>query len=322
MGAVASSGGAAKRDARRHGQFFKRADARLISAETNTLYALPLEANDRLMWLHSDTPEGLWCAERLHEHYRAQGHASELVPIRGMAYVDVDFAEAGLKTFANIVLDLIRKWGAPQVKLCATGGFKAEIAFANLIGFLMGVPVYYIHEQFRQIVERHEDFFIWIDQEPRPSAEVLQRLHGRNEVRPFLLFDDEHTMLSALGDLLLNAFKTQTPPAARWPPSSALQPTQKIKLQGNDHHRPRNWRKCAEWLASFDCVQLISYEPNATGGTPKTRFNGFDDQTLEASFTFSDGDLTLGLRVKTTARDSAELQTFLNCASSEIRHLW
>lgn len=40
-----------------------------------------------------------------------------------------------------------------QVIINATGGFKAEIAYAVLIGQLFDVPVYYIHEMFRDIIE-------------------------------------------------------------------------------------------------------------------------------------------------------------------------
>jgi putative CRISPR-associated protein (TIGR02619 family) len=317
-------------------QYFARADKKIVSAETNTLLSMPLEEGDRLVWLHSETPEGEWCARRLHEHYMARGHHSELKPIAKLAYAHADFAEAGLKSFADVVLGVIKVCGAENAKLCATGGFKAEIAFANLIGFLLGVPVYYIHERFReivelprvplsvdvQVVERHRDFFEWIDAEPRAASEVAGRLHGRDEVRPFLLFDGEHTMLSALGDLLLDAWKRRSAPPARWPAPSPLLPDQKIRLQNTAHHRPKGYRAFVDWLAGFGCVSSISYDGAATGGAPTTRFNGTVAGALDASFTFSDGQDNLGLRVGTTARDAHELQTFTDYAAREIRLRW
>jgi hypothetical protein len=63
--------------------------------------------------------------------------------------------------------------------LCATGDFKAEVAFLNVLGALLHV------EQFREIVR-------------------LPRLRGRPELRP-LVMDDAggHTYLNAAGDLLI-----------------------------------------------------------------------------------------------------------------------
>ena len=73
---------------------------------------------------------------------------------------------------------------------CATGGFKAEIAFLNLLGALLAVEVFYIHEKFREVIRlphlpltwdadwvlQRRQFFEWIDDEPRSSTEVASRL--------------------------------------------------------------------------------------------------------------------------------------------------
>jgi len=37
-----------------------------------------------------------------------------------------------------------------NVRICATGGFKPEVALASVLGFIAKAPVYYIHESFRQ----------------------------------------------------------------------------------------------------------------------------------------------------------------------------
>lgn len=51
-------------------RWLKNADPAQASAETNTLRALDLGDSDALALLHSDTPEGLFCAERLANYYR------------------------------------------------------------------------------------------------------------------------------------------------------------------------------------------------------------------------------------------------------------
>lgn len=37
-----------------------------------------------------------------------------------------------------------------DVRICATGGFKPEVALASVLGFIAKAPVYYIHESFRK----------------------------------------------------------------------------------------------------------------------------------------------------------------------------
>ena len=64
------------------------------------------------------------------------------------------FCQKGLKTQLQ---EAIRAAGEGRERVlqpicCATGGFKAEIAFLNLIAALLEVEVYYIREQFREIV--------------------------------------------------------------------------------------------------------------------------------------------------------------------------
>ena len=105
----------------------------------------------------------------------------------------------------------------------ATGGFKAEIAYATAVGLVFRTPVCYIHEMFGDIVTLpatpiswdyslfawHGEFFDWLDQEPRPTAEVQQRVAGLPEEILALLWeaDDGFTYLSPLGEAYLEAFR-------------------------------------------------------------------------------------------------------------------
>jgi len=61
----------------------------------------------------------------------------------------------GLRSLVATLISLIRKEraGGREVLVNATGGFKAEIAYATLVGLLFDVPVYYIHEAFQDIIE-------------------------------------------------------------------------------------------------------------------------------------------------------------------------
>lgn len=106
----------------------------------------------------------------------------------------------------------------------ATGGFKAEIACAVLVGLLFDVPVYYIHEAFREIVElpptpiswdyslidTYSDFFEWISADLRPTREVDRRLRPLpDEIRLLLVEEEGYTMLSPTGEAFYEAYRTQ-----------------------------------------------------------------------------------------------------------------
>jgi hypothetical protein len=146
--------------------------------------------------------------------------------IGALSYHQGGFAQRGLRSLVDEPIQAVRRSHEEGLEpvLCATGGFKAEIAFLNLLGALLRVEVCYIHEHFREVVRlpqlpltwdvqfvlRHHDFFEWIDAEPRTSNEVESWLRGRPELRP--LVDDEpdgHTYLSAAGNLLFKAAREQ-----------------------------------------------------------------------------------------------------------------
>jgi putative CRISPR-associated protein (TIGR02619 family) len=168
-------------------RWLRTANEATASAETNTLARIDLAGTDTLVLLHSDTPEGRFCAERLKTLYVSKVHETILVHIGKLGYGAAEFT-SGLKALVDVVIRRVHEGQARgmQTLFCATGGFKAEIAFMNLMGALLGIEVVYIHEQHRELVRllhlpltwdaqfvaKHGDFFRWIDTEPRKSAEV------------------------------------------------------------------------------------------------------------------------------------------------------
>jgi hypothetical protein len=181
-------------------RYLAHTDPVAASAETNALGRL-LRERDRLVLFHSQTEQGRRCAEALRRHFAR-----------------------GLRRLVALLADRIEKERRQgrEVLINATGGFKAEIAYATLVGLLFDVPVSYIHEEFRDLIEvpampvaweystfaDWEEFFAWIDgEEPRPTDEVERRWpHLPNEVRVLLEEDDGYTYLSAAGVALRRAY--------------------------------------------------------------------------------------------------------------------
>ncbi len=205
-------------------QGFLQADPQKASAEANALSRLA-QPGDELVFLHSDTEDGQTCSTALVAYYQARGHKAREERVAGLSYHEKGFVQYGLQQFVKQLAHEIRaaKRAGQLPLISATGGFKAEIAYATAVGLVFGIDVSYIHEKFGDIVTLpatpigwdyslfawYGDFFEWLDSEPRPTHEVRQRLHAMPDRVGLLLFDaeDGNTYLSALGEAYLEAFK-------------------------------------------------------------------------------------------------------------------
>jgi len=193
------------------------------SAETNSLMRL-LQPKDRIVFLHSETEEGKKAAEALRDFYRGRNYDAEARKIPSLKYDEKQFAMRGLRSFVTQLVQCIQENRKAQreVIINATGGFKAEFAYAFLVGLLFEVPVYYIHEKFSeiislpalpvdwnfQIIDNYESFFDWIGRDLRPTQEVENRLKGLPEAVRLLLVEEEgYTMLSPAGEAFYRAYQ-------------------------------------------------------------------------------------------------------------------
>lgn len=202
--------------------FLAEAAPARASAETNSLHRA-LRPDDHLVLLPSDTDDGRACAAALERAYRRAGHVVTVDEVPGLAYDTGSFAERGLLGLAALLVHHTQsaRKAKRDVRICATGGFKAEAAMATLVGLLFRAEVYYIHERFGDLVtlpplpvswdfafaHDHRDLLEWL-LEPRPAADVEDRLRGRPDALRTLLAppgDDGTVELSAAGFVVLSA---------------------------------------------------------------------------------------------------------------------
>ncbi|PHJ36970.1 hypothetical protein P378_19160 [Desulforamulus profundi] len=137
-------------------------DLMLNGAEINSIGCL-LKRKDvdlrRLIFLVSDTLSGLRMGEILKAYYMAR--QKEL----GLKFVDYQtvkgmqdehpgsFRAQGLRNLVREIGKIIyESGGAEKMAINATGGYKAQIAVAVLIGQALDMPVYYKHERFNDII--------------------------------------------------------------------------------------------------------------------------------------------------------------------------
>ena len=203
--------------------YLRQTDPVRASAESNSLSRL-LEPGDAIVLIHSQTDDGKFCAESLRKHYVGRGFRSEVGEIVDLSYKESRFKMRGLRALVSTLVELIRahRKEGRQVLINATGGFKAEIAYATLVGLLFDVPVYYIHEIFNEIIEmpptpvgwdhtliaENEEFFEWLSEEMRTSAEVAQRTRALpHEVHLLLAEEEGYTFLSAAGEAFFESYR-------------------------------------------------------------------------------------------------------------------
>jgi len=308
-------------------RWLKEADPETASAETNTLSRLDLSEADTITFLHSDTAEGRFCAERLKAFYSPRVRSVELRKVGKLGYGAHHFS-AGLKALVDIVIRCVHeamKQGR-QSLFCATGGFKAEIAFMNLMGALLGIEVVYVHELHRELVrlprlpltwdaafvEQHEKFFRWIDEEPRKSSEVESWLKSRPELRPLVeSADDGCAYLSPAGDLLYKVAKERLVmgPRATWPNADLKPPGDKDRISGIEHHRPAGWENFVNRLCSIDCVSSVRYDATGCSGQ---RVKVRDPERGLIEVCYERSGKKLPLLVETTARGEEQCELVAN----------
>jgi putative CRISPR-associated protein (TIGR02619 family) len=146
---------------------------RLCGAEVNSVASMVehghVAADCGLFFVHSDTDDGRHVAAILTAYFRTRGHTPvEAVPVPDLQDQDPKrFRTAGLRNLARAVCAVIRAHSAAACAVNATGGYKAQIAVAVLLGQALGVPVFYKHELFSEIIAFPPlpvalDFEVWL----------------------------------------------------------------------------------------------------------------------------------------------------------------
>lgn len=130
---------------------------RLCGAEINSITDLITrhysQERSTLCFCHSDTAEGAQVARIIQYYYELQNYPVKLYSIADLQDQDPKrFRTKGLRQLTKKISQIIRERGADYCAINATGGYKAQIAIGVLMGQALGVPVYYKHEFFSEII--------------------------------------------------------------------------------------------------------------------------------------------------------------------------
>ena len=169
-------------------------DMEIISAETNTLSRLNITPTDTILLLHSDTISGQECAEVI-KVYLKNVHGQENVYLHKIPGINYDLDESGssLEKMAELLRKLIAQ-AQGIVTLAATGGFKAQTIIMGLVGNAQGVPVCYIHEEYKGLIylpclsasgqTQHQIRCANLPDSTKPRAEVINVQESKKHHRP------------------------------------------------------------------------------------------------------------------------------------------
>lgn len=205
--------------------FLSFCDPKMACAETNSLSRI-LRDEDSIVFIYSQTEKGRQCAEALEAHFSAQGYMVRISEIPDLCYYEGRFKLRGLRSLVDTIIELIEqeRGKGNQVAINTTAGFKAEAAYATLVGLIFDVPVYYIHEAFEDIIEmpplpiqwdfnlivEQEHFFDWLAADLRRSGEVDRKLRDLPpEIRMLLCEEEGYTFLSPAGEVFYQAYKAR-----------------------------------------------------------------------------------------------------------------
>jgi len=127
-------------------------EVRACSAEIQTMDGMQIDMGDYLYFISSGDEDGIKCGEALADAYKELGYFSQNMTVTHLTKDYEEFKQLGLPQFIHTLVDIIEDHGK-NVNIMATGGFKAETAYATMIGSLTKVSVNYIHEDFQSVVE-------------------------------------------------------------------------------------------------------------------------------------------------------------------------
>lgn len=135
----------------------------LVGAEINSIASI-LKKNliqDRLN-LHllvSDTEDGRLIGEILKAYYERRQNPLFFEKVHVQVITGLTdqsthlFRTEGLRNLVKEIAEIVRRHGSENILINATGGYKAQISFAGMIGQSLEIPVCYLFERFSEVIE-------------------------------------------------------------------------------------------------------------------------------------------------------------------------
>jgi putative CRISPR-associated protein (TIGR02619 family) len=256
---------------------------RICGAEINTIEEVRKKnwlSLENIIFLVSDTDDGINTGKFLTEYYKLRSDmklniieysiVSELQDKRPK-----DFKIHGLRNLVRKIGEYIQRFGGTNyVAIDATGGYKAQIAIAVVIGQALNIPVYYKHEFFSELIDfpplpisldyeilaRNADILTDFERgksftstEIGKLDESLKVLLTEIEIDGEILYE-----LSPIGQIYLTGFRLRNPK----PIELKISEKKKEPTFGDTHHYPKSFKEFVIKIWSENkWIEFIHSEP-------------------------------------------------------------
>lgn len=306
---------------------------RICGAEINSITSIQnanlIDVRGRLIFLVSDTQDGQDTGSLLKLYYENSKNpirfgTVEVRVLEGLRDDSVqDFKRKGLKNLVREISKETRTFSPEVIAINATGGYKAQISFAGMIGQALGIPVYYLFEKFSEVIELPPqpialDLAFWLKHysvfEQLEASGVIERAEIEDLDSSFdSLIDDEDidgnpcVSLSAIGELFHERcrleFARQETTILSLIPTDDTDPAKKV-INLRDDHGKDVLQAFAKKLCRSEYVKKVvnslPFNPNQRTSIRNTTKDGL----VEFVLTWTDAGY--GLCVQTTGRNQAE----------------
>lgn len=308
---------------------------KICGAEINSITSICdkgfLDAHTELTFLVSDTGDGAATGQILklyYENYRnavrfGKVEVERLEGLNGNNFKD--FQSKGLKNLVKAISKRARDYMPETLAINATGGYKAQISFAGIIGQALDIPVYYMFEEFAEVIVlpaqpvsldltfwfEHYAFFEQLAQEQIVAksdlADLYEGAYYDALVEEVEIDGKLHVTLTPVGQLFYERcdlnFKKDESVILEHLPKDYTEPSKK-KINIRDDHGKDKLQAVADKLTrSPFVVEVVNSLPfNPRLNNPIRRIT--DDGKVELVMTKTDAGY--GLCVQTTGRNKKE----------------
>ena len=304
----------------------------LCGAEINSVtYLLAQQVVEKgyLHLFHSETDDGKAIAQILQSYFTQDRWRVEIHCVEGLRDDDPNlFRTQGLRNLAKLFGERVResRQNFMPCAINATGGYKAQIAIAVLMGQALDIPVYYKHERFDAIIPFPPmpvalDFSLW-----QRASGMFMVLSRSNACEPWEDFSEDwderfeplinrvqiegesYLELSATGQIFHETFRSrfQVLKETSLPRAANNREKEQPKLGDHSYNQARDsiFRFLQEVTEARSYVRYCHstyWNPDLSEST-RFRLSAGDVQGI-----YSNGTWCVKFKVVTTAKDPNQL---------------
>jgi putative CRISPR-associated protein (TIGR02619 family) len=312
-------------------------DNRLNGAEINSIHSIiagkRLSRLENIIFLVSDTADGELTGRILNHFYESPRNAERFASVsvksvKGLSDQDVKrFRNEGLRNLVRLIGEEARLKGSERLVINATGGYKAQISFAGMIGQALEIPVCYLFERFSEVIELPPqpvslDLTFWLD-----YVELFFDLdEGLESGEPFSLPDERFatlvdnleigkhhlTGLSPTGQLFHETFRHRFSNCSSFllPPDSEIPPeNKKIRYEDDNRGKHKGLENFLDKLRQLPYIkEIYTHYYNPSLNVPIRFRKSAKGLAGQVEGIFSNAGATTKFDIVTTARNNRQLQ--------------